>query len=159
MVGPFEAFWEYMLDQAIMTTVVNPGLAGAPLFDAQGLLVGIVSLGLVGGRPLQPGHPHRSLPRAARRRSRPGPALPTGPSRAWVGFYPQAIDGGVAITGVVPGGPADKAGLTRGDLLLSVDGTAVGSLARALQRALAQRARATSSASRCCASPRSSWSR
>ena len=30
-VGPFEAFWEYMLDDAIMTTIVNPGLAGAGL--------------------------------------------------------------------------------------------------------------------------------
>ena len=28
MVGPFEAFWEYMLDAAIMTTALNPGLAG-----------------------------------------------------------------------------------------------------------------------------------
>src|SRR6266540_3804115 len=46
MVGPFEAFWEYMLDRAIMTTVINPGLAGAPLFDPDGRLVGIVSLGL-----------------------------------------------------------------------------------------------------------------
>src|SRR5436309_8336545 len=45
-VGPFEAFWEYMLDRAIMTTVINPGLAGAPLFDPDGRLLGIVSLGL-----------------------------------------------------------------------------------------------------------------
>jgi len=45
-IGPFEAFWEYMLDRAIMTTVVNPGLAGAPLFDVDARLIGIVSLGL-----------------------------------------------------------------------------------------------------------------
>ena len=45
-VGPFEAFWEYMLDRAIMTTIVNPGLAGGPLYDARGRLAGIVSLGL-----------------------------------------------------------------------------------------------------------------
>jgi hypothetical protein len=44
VVGPFEAFWEYMLDRAIITNVVNPGLAGAPLFDALGHLVGVVSL-------------------------------------------------------------------------------------------------------------------
>src|SRR4030067_395743 len=45
-VGPFEAFWEYMLDRAIMTTVVNPGLAGGPLYDARARVVGVVSLGL-----------------------------------------------------------------------------------------------------------------
>ena len=45
-VGPFEAFWEYMLDRAIMTTAINPGLAGAPLFDPDGRVIGIVSLGL-----------------------------------------------------------------------------------------------------------------
>ena len=38
-VGPFEAFWEYMLDRAIMTTAINPGLAGAPLFDLEGRLL------------------------------------------------------------------------------------------------------------------------
>ena len=45
-VGPFEAFWEYMLDRAIMTTMLNPGLAGGPLFDARARVRGIVSLGL-----------------------------------------------------------------------------------------------------------------
>ena len=33
IVGPFEAFWEYMLDRAIMTTAMNPGLGGGPLLD------------------------------------------------------------------------------------------------------------------------------
>src|SRR4051794_966403 len=46
LVGPFEAFWEYMLDRAIMTTAVNPGLAGAGLFDTRGRLLGLVTLGL-----------------------------------------------------------------------------------------------------------------
>ena len=45
VIGPFEAFWEYMLDNAIMTTAINPGLAG-PLFDLEGRLLGLVSLGL-----------------------------------------------------------------------------------------------------------------
>lgn len=127
VVGPFEAFWEYMLDQAIMTTVINPGLAGAPLFDAEGRLVGVVSLGLsaVGRYSL-------AIPidlfRERRAEMESGERSPTRRPRAWVGFYPQAFDGGVAVTGVVAGGPAEKAGLTRGDLLLSVDGQTVGSL-------------------------------
>jgi serine protease Do len=125
-VGPFEAFWEYMLDAAIMTTALNPGLAGAPLFDQQARLIGIVSLGLTAvGRfslaiptdlyeeriDVLLGRPEASRPR-----------------RAWLGFYPQEFDGGVILTGVVEGGPADRAGLLRGDLILSVDGETVGGL-------------------------------
>ena len=127
VVGPFEAFWEYMLDRAIMTTAINPGLAGAPLFDAEGRLIGLISLGLAAvGRyslaiPIDLYWQHRAELEgegiAAARRQ-----------RAWVGFYPQGFDGGVGITGIVPGSPADKAGLARGDLILSVDGLTVATL-------------------------------
>lgn len=123
-VGPFEAFWEYMLDRAIMTTVINPGLAGAPLFDATGRLIGLVSLGLAAvGRyslaiPIELYWQHRAELEGA------GPE-PRRRLRAWVGFYPQGFDGGVGITGIVAGSPADKAGLARGDLILSVDGQPV----------------------------------
>jgi S1-C subfamily serine protease len=51
-----------------------------------------------------------------------------GSAHAWLGFYPQGYDGGVAVTGVVPGGPAEKAGVERGDLILSVDGETVSNL-------------------------------
>jgi serine protease DegS len=116
-VGPFEAFWEYMLDRAIMTTAVNPGLAGGPLFEAGGSVLGVVSLGLtaVGRYSLAiPVDLHLARPEL--------------PRRAWLGFYPQSHDGGVVITGVVPGGPAEGAGIERGDLLLSVDGRPVATL-------------------------------
>jgi S1-C subfamily serine protease len=130
-VGPFEAFWEYMLDDAIMTTVLNPGLAGAPLFDADGKVTGIVSLGLAAvGRyslaiPIDLFLARRSILEGAVDRPQP---------RAWLGVYPKGNDGAVAITGVVPGGPADQAGLAQGDLVLTVDGQPVTSL-RELYRA------------------------
>jgi S1-C subfamily serine protease len=125
-VEPFEAYWEYMLDRAIMTTAINPGLAGAPLFDGDARLIGIVSLGLsavaryslaipldlylgnrewldgMGGRPPEP--------------------------RAWVGFFTQNGDGGVVVGGVVSGGPAERAGISRGDLILTAEGESVGTL-------------------------------
>jgi S1-C subfamily serine protease len=127
VVGPFEAFWEYMLDRAFMTTAINPGLAGAGLFDGDARLIGVVSLGLAAvGRyslaiPLD-------LYLARREEMESGDVSRSRTPRAWIGFYPQGYDGGVAITGVVPGGPADKAGLTRGDLILSVDGHPVSTL-------------------------------
>lgn len=124
-VEPFEAFWEYMLDRAILTTAKNPGLSGAPLFDANGRLVGLVSLGIVAV-----GRYSLAIPvdlyesrKAELEGERPG-----APPRAWVGFYPQACDGSIVVTGIVPAGPADHAGLVRGDFLLSVNGKAVSSL-------------------------------
>jgi S1-C subfamily serine protease len=125
-VGPFEAFWEYMLDRAIMTTAVNPGLAGAPLLDGVGRLLGIVALGLGAvGRYSLAIPLHLYLER--RQGLEQGLDWPQ-PPRAWIGFYPQEQEGSVVITGVVPGGPADKAGIARGDLVLSVDGIPVASL-------------------------------
>jgi serine protease DegS len=123
-VGPFEAFWEYMLDRAITTTVINPGVAGAPLFDSGGRLVGVISLGLANvGRyslaiPLE-------LYLERRSQLEEGARLD---ERAWLGLYPQGAAGSLIVAGVVPGGPADSAGIERGDVLLSVDGEAVASL-------------------------------
>lgn len=134
-VGPFEAFWEYMLDRAIMTTIVNPGLAGGPLFDEAGRVRGIVSLGLaaVGRYSLAIPTP---LFLERRERIEAGPA--EAERYAWIGFYPQANEDGIAISGVVPGGPAEGAGLQRGDLLVSVDGQPVRTL-RQLYRLLWRR--------------------
>ncbi|HUG53118.1 MAG TPA: S1C family serine protease [Vicinamibacteria bacterium] len=135
-VAPFEAFWEYMLDHAIMTTAINPGLAGAPLFDLDGRLLGLVSLGLAAvGRYSLAIPIALYLHRRAEMETKAGPRS----GRAWVGFFPQAFDGGVVITGVVDGGPADRAGLSRGDLVLSVDGASVSSL-RELYTALWRKA-------------------
>jgi len=123
-VGPFEAFWEYMLDRAIMTTMLNPGLAGGPLFDARARVAGIVSLGLAAVARFSLAIPI-ALFEERRTRLERGEDPPPGERRAWLGFYPQASDDGIAVTGVVPGGPAESAGLKRGDLLVSVDGQAV----------------------------------
>ncbi len=126
VVGPFEAFWEYMLDRAIMTTAINPGLAGGPLLDLEARVVGIVSLGLAAVGRYSLAIPIDLF--LARREAMESEDPAPGARRAWVGFYPQGHEGGVAISGVVPGGPAEKAGLQRGDLVLSVDGQPVSSL-------------------------------
>lgn len=138
-VGPFEAFWEYMLDRAITTTVINPGVAGAPLFDQQAALVGVISLGLANvGRyslaiPLE-------LYLDRRRQLEDGERLD---ERAWLGLYPQGADGAVVVAGVVPGGPAETAGIERGDVVLSVDGEAVASLRELYNRIWLKRPGAT----------------
>ena len=113
-VGPFEAFWEYMLDDAIMTTVLNPGLAGAPLFDADARVVGIISLGsppwaaTASPSPStcsSPGAPPRRRSRADRA-ARVARRLPAGQRRRGGHHGRRARR------------PAEQAGLAQGDLVL-----------------------------------------
>jgi serine protease Do len=124
-IEPFEAFWEYMLDRAILTTIVNPGLAGAPLFDAHGRVLGIVSIGLTSVGRYSLAIPIELFAAQRERLERGEPRLAR---RAWLGLFPQAGADGVSVSGVVDGSPADRAGLARGDLVLSVDGQAVSSV-------------------------------
>lgn len=124
-IAPFEAFWEYMLDRAIITTAINPGLAGAPLFDPSGALLGLVSLGMT-----TVGRYSLAIPidLYLARREAMDEGAPGRRARAWIGFYPQGFDGGVVVSGVVANGPAEAAGLQAGDLVLSVDGERVTTL-------------------------------
>jgi len=118
--GPFDAYWEYMLESAIQSTAMNPGLGGGPLFDAKGRMLGVTSLNLgqVGRFSLAiPVHhfiEHReALLREGRRRGQA--------ARAWVGFYPQPGEAGVVVAGVVPDAPASRGGIQEGDVILAVD--------------------------------------
>jgi S1-C subfamily serine protease len=117
-VGPFETYWEYMLDQAILTTCANPGLAGAPLFDQGGRVIGVVTLGL-----LAVGRASVAVPISLywRYREELEGLVPPRPARAWLGVYLQAMGDGTVVAGVVSDGPAEQAGLQQGDLVLSVN--------------------------------------
>ena len=118
--GPFDAYWEYMLDSAIQTSAFNPGVGGGPLFDARGRMLGVTSLNLgqIGRFSLAiPVHlftEHREdllrFGRVAGRRR-----------RAWVGFYPQPTESGLQVAGVVPEAPASRSGIHEGDVILAVN--------------------------------------
>jgi len=121
----FDAYWEYSLDRAIMTTAMNPGLGGAPLLDSFGRVIGIVSLDLgeVGrftlAIPVEHYIEHRDeLLRHGRRVTRA--------SRAWVGLYCYTFRSHVVIAGVLPGAPGEQAGLKPGDVVMAVDGQEIG---------------------------------
>ena len=45
-VGPFVAYWEYLLDHAVFVAPHHPAFGGAALVDPDGALVGVVSLRL-----------------------------------------------------------------------------------------------------------------
>lgn len=123
-IDAFDAYWEYRLERALLTTVVNPGVGGAPLFDTLGRVIGVVSLdlGQIGrftlAVPSECFLDHQEeLLRHGRRVS--------APSRAWVGFYCYALREHVVIAGVFPGGPGERAGLRSGDVLVAVNGSVI----------------------------------
>jgi len=59
-----------------------------------------------------------------------GEAGETGAGRGWLGvFLDDAVDGGVQLVAVVPGGPAERAGLAAGDVLVRVGDATVASVA------------------------------
>jgi S1-C subfamily serine protease len=119
-VGPFEANWEYCLDLAIMASALNPGLGGGALIDRFGAAIGVVSLSInVVGRfslavPIQSFLEVRDeLLTNGRRAAAIG--------RAWLGLFCYALQGHVIVAGLLPGAPADRAGLKQGDVILKID--------------------------------------
>jgi S1-C subfamily serine protease len=118
--GEFDAYWEYLLERGIVSSAANPGFGGGPLFDMRGSLVGIVSLNLneIGRQsfaiPIEYFTRHRGeLVRYGRVVSRP--------RRAWIGLFPQPVEEGLVVAGLVPRGPGERGGLREGDLILRVD--------------------------------------
>jgi S1-C subfamily serine protease len=118
--GPFDAYWEYMLDSAIQTSAFNPGLGGGPLFDIRGRMVGVTSLNLgqVGRFSLAiPIHLFTEYRDDLLRYGR----VPRRTRRAWVGVYLQPGESGIVVAGVVPEAPAARFGIQEGDVILAVD--------------------------------------
>jgi S1-C subfamily serine protease len=122
----FSAFWEYMLDRALMLEPSMSSWGGSAAVDERGHVVGIVSLRL--GEP-----PHVSLAipaekflavkdelvaagRVVSRRPRP-----------WIGLYTVAHPGRVIVDGFNEAGPARGAGFRRGDQIVRVNGVDVAS--------------------------------
>ena len=132
----FAGYWEYMLDEALFTAPAHPMWSGAALIGPTGKLVGIGSLQmqqqLQGGKvtPLNMGVPIDLLPPIL-------PALMAGgqdlPRRPWLGVISEEISGRVVIVGATKNGPADRADLGEGDIVLAVAGEEVATLAEFYQ--------------------------
>jgi serine protease Do len=123
----FAGYWEYLLDNAIFTVPAYPVWGGTALVGMDGTLMGVGSLlvqeALGPGAPAFPGNMYVPI-----NRLKPifEELVQTGglsaPPRPWLGLYTIEHMGQLVIGAISDGGPADRAGLQRGDILQSLNG-------------------------------------
>ena len=123
----FAGYWEYLLDNAIFTVPAYPLWGGSALIGQDGALLGIGSLlvqeALGPGAPAFPGNMYVPI-----NRLKPifGELVANGrlstPPRPWLGLYTAEHMGQLVVIGISDGGPADRAGLQRGDILHALNG-------------------------------------
>ena len=130
----FAGYWEYLLDDAIYTSPPYPNFGGAALIDREGQLLGIGSIftqlnvaGL-GVIPCNMSVPIDLLKPIL------ADLLETGrssePPQPWIGVHASETHGRVFIIRVTPGGPAAKAGIKAGDIVVAVNQKPVKGLAQ-----------------------------
>lgn len=125
----FAGYWEYLLDEAIYTVPAHANFGGAALINHEGELVGIGSLltqvlipgvGLISCNVSIPIDLLYPILADLMKAGRSGKA-----QKPWLGINAEETKGRIFITKITSGGPAEKAGLKPGDIILTVDGQTV----------------------------------
>jgi len=110
---------------------VEPGDSGGPLENAQNQAIGMVTAGSTTGI-VRRGFaiPIRAALNVASQimQGKPSATVHVGPT-AFLGVVLQDVSGGAQVSQVVAGKAADVAGLVAGDVITSIDGTAISSSA------------------------------
>jgi serine protease Do len=115
----FDAYWEYRLDRAIWSTCNNPGLAGGPVCDTRGRLVGIASLSLGNLARASLAIPAENFSDHADELIANGGRV-TRSRRAWIGMFCYALPDRTVVAGLIPGSPGQIYGLEPGDVVVGV---------------------------------------
>ena len=128
----FAGYWEYVLDEALFTAPAHPHWSGAALISGEGRLVGLGSLMVqeeLGGRTVQGNMmvPIDLLEPILEDLLKLGRAKRA--ARPWLGLYATEVKGHVVVSGLAGGGPAERAGVQAGDIVIEVAGARVGGLA------------------------------
>jgi S1-C subfamily serine protease len=128
----FAGYWEYVLDEAIFTYPAHPNWGGTGLLSTKGELIGIGSLQLERAREGKNEHLNMVVPIDLLK-----PILDdlrkfgcvNKPARPWLGLYSTEIEDKVVVVGIAGKGPAGRAEIKTGDVVLSVAGDNVSTLA------------------------------
>jgi S1-C subfamily serine protease len=128
----FAGYWEYVLDEAIFTFPAHPNWGGTALISSKGELIGIGSLQIERDQSGKSEHLNMTVPidlihpvlgdlRKFGRVNKP--------VRPWLGLYSTEIENRIVVVGFAPKGPAARAELKTGDVVLAVGGEKVTTLA------------------------------
>ena len=128
----FAGYWEYVLDQALFTAPAHPQWGGAAVVGMDGRLIGIGSLLVDETQEGKQAQVNMIVPidllepilDDMTRLGRPDRA-----PRPWLGMYAAENAGQIVVGGLANDGPAQRAGVRQGDVVLEVAGQRIASLA------------------------------
>ena len=128
----FAGYWEYVLDEALFTAPAHPQWGGSAMIGADGKLLAIGSLlvqekvdgGMIQGNMLVPIDLLAPILEELAKFGRV-----SRPPRPWLGLYVTEAGAHLAVAGLAPGGPAERAGMKVGDVILEIAGAKPASLA------------------------------
>lgn len=134
---------DYYMKVIQIDAAVNPGNSGGPLCDVSGKVIGIISLKIVQSEvegmgfaiPIQDAVKYASIIETGKEVTRPyigvGMLDLTNEYYLWQNriMIPEDVEEGVAIISVENNSPASKAGLKKGDIIVKLGDTNVGSIA------------------------------
>jgi S1-C subfamily serine protease len=129
----FAGNWEYLLDEAIFTTPPHPAWSGAALISREGRLIGIGSLIVGDTAGTGEGTPGNMFVPIDRLLPILGDLIAdgrvSGPGHPWLGVAADDVRGRLMVSRVTAGGPAEQAGIRKGDEIIGVAGEPPRSLA------------------------------
>jgi S1-C subfamily serine protease len=121
----FAGYWEYVLDEAVYTAPAHPQWGGSALIGAEGKLLALGSLlvqekvdgGILQGNMLVPIDLLEPILEDMTKTGRS-----SRPPRPWLGLYATEAGARLVVAGLAPNGPADRAGVKVGDVIVEVAG-------------------------------------